>query len=86
MVDRDAALFEREALVAVVETQRAQASALYLFGYQLGSTVVGFGGGLMFGAYGWSGEVATVGVLLVLGLLVAASLPAASPKEAVRAS
>jgi MFS transporter, YNFM family, putative membrane transport protein len=66
--------------------QRAQASALYLFGYQLGSTVVGFGGGLMFGAYGWSGEVATVGVLLVLGLLVAASLPAASPKEAVRAS
>ena len=25
--------------------QRAQASALYLFGYQLGSTVVGFGGG-----------------------------------------
>jgi YNFM family putative membrane transporter len=67
-------------------SQRAQASALYLFGYQLGSTVVGFGGGLMFGAYGWTGEVATVGVLLALGLLVAASLPAASPKEVVRAS
>jgi MFS transporter, YNFM family, putative membrane transport protein len=66
--------------------QRAQASALYLFGYQLGSTVVGFGGGLMFGAYGWSGEVVTVGVLLALGLLVAASLPAASPKEVARAS
>jgi YNFM family putative membrane transporter len=66
--------------------QRAQASALYLFGYQLGSTVVGFGGGLMFGAYGWSGEVVTIGVLLALGLLVAVSLPAASAKEVVRAS
>jgi predicted MFS family arabinose efflux permease len=66
--------------------QRAQASALYLFGYQLGSTVVGFGGGLMYGAYGWAGEVATVGTLLALGIVVAASLPAASAKEVVSAS
>jgi YNFM family putative membrane transporter len=66
--------------------QRAQASALYLFGYQLGSTVVGFGGGLMYGAYGWAGEVATVGTLLALGIGVAASLPAASAKEVVSAS
>jgi len=66
--------------------QRAQASALYLFGYQLGSTVIGFGGGVMYGAYGWAGEVATVCILLVLGILVALSLPAASSKEVASAS
>jgi YNFM family putative membrane transporter len=66
--------------------QRAQASALYLFGYQLGSTVIGFGAGLLYGAYGWAGEVATVGVLITTGVAVAASLPSASPKEVARAS
>jgi YNFM family putative membrane transporter len=66
--------------------QRAQASALYLFGYQMGSTVVGFGGGVMYGAYGWAGEVATVGTLLAVGIGVAATLPAAPAKEVVSAS
>jgi YNFM family putative membrane transporter len=66
--------------------QRAQASALYLFGYQLGSTVIGFGGGLLYGAYGWAGEVATVSMLLAVGVLVAVSLPSAPSKEVVRAS
>jgi YNFM family putative membrane transporter len=66
--------------------QRAQASALYLFGYQLGSTIIGFGGGVMYGAYGWAGEVATVCILLVLGILVALSLPVASSKEVASAS
>ena len=66
--------------------QRAQASALYLFGYQMGSTVVGFGGGVMYGAYGWAGEVATVGTLLAVGIGVAATLPAAPAKGVVSAS
>jgi YNFM family putative membrane transporter len=66
--------------------QRAQASALYLFGYQMGSTVIGFGGGLMYGGYGWAGEVATVLALLVVGIGVAVSLPAPSLKEVVGAS
>src|SRR5665811_1231381 len=57
--------------------QRAQSSALYLFGYHIGSSVAGFVGGLFFAAFGWPGEVGTVLVLLAVGLLVALSLPAA---------
>jgi YNFM family putative membrane transporter len=56
--------------------QRAQSSALYLFGYHIGSSVAGFVGGLFYAGFGWPGEVGTVLVLLVVGLLVAGSLPA----------
>lgn len=55
--------------------QRAQSSALYLFGYHVGS-VAGFVGGLFYAAFGWPGEVGTVLVLLALGLVVALTLPA----------
>ena len=55
--------------------QRAQASSLYLFGYHLGSSVAGFIGGLFFGAYGWSGEVGTVIILLAGGVVAALRLP-----------
>lgn len=55
--------------------QRAQSSALYLFGYHLGSSVAGFVGGLFYAAFGWPGEVGTVLALLAVGLLVALSLP-----------
>lgn len=55
--------------------QRAQASSLYLFGYHLGSSVAGFVGGLFFGAYGWSGEVGTVIILLAGGVVAAVRLP-----------
>lgn len=55
--------------------QRAQCSALYLFGYHIGSSVAGFVGGLFYAGFGWPGEVGTVLVLLAVGLLVAGSLP-----------
>lgn len=55
--------------------QRAQSSALYLFGYHVGSSVAGFVGGLFYAGFGWPGEVGTVLVLLSIGLLVALSLP-----------
>ena len=55
--------------------QRAQSSALYLFGYHMGSSVAGFVGGLFYAGFGWPGEVGTVLVLLVVGLLTAHSLP-----------
>jgi len=56
--------------------QRAQSSALYLFGYHVGSSVAGFVGGLFYAAFGWPGEVGTVLALLALGLVVALTLPA----------
>jgi len=50
---------------------RAQASALYLFAYYAGSSVVGYIGGLVFQAYGWAGICA-----LLAGLLLpAAAIP-----------
>jgi YNFM family putative membrane transporter len=55
--------------------QRAQSSALYLFGYHMGSSLAGFVGGLFYALFGWPGEVGTVLVLLAMGLLVALSLP-----------
>jgi len=55
--------------------RRAQSSALYLFGYHVGSSVAGFVGGLFYAGFGWPGEVGTVLVLLAVGLLVALSLP-----------
>lgn len=58
--------------------QRAQASALYLFGYHAGSSLAGYVGGLFFGEFGWPGEVGTVLVLLVAGAVVVLLLPATS--------
>lgn len=55
--------------------QRAQSSALYLFGYHIGSSVAGFVGGLFYAGFGWPGEVGAVLALLAVGLLVAVSLP-----------
>ena len=48
---------------------RAQASSLYLFSYYMGSSVSGTGGGFFYGAWGWTGVV-----LLILLLLGAAAL------------
>lgn len=67
--------------------RRAQASALYLFCYHLGSAAVGFAGGLFYAAYGWSGEIATVLVLLAVGALVVSRLPpTAGPVEVPEAT
>lgn len=50
---------------------RAQASALYLFFYYLGSSVAGWAGGIFWSARGWRGVAEFVGVLLVVALGVA---------------
>ena len=51
---------------------RAEASSLYLFHYYLGSSVVGALGGLTYSAFGWAGITAYVGVLVALGIPLAA--------------
>jgi MFS transporter, YNFM family, putative membrane transport protein len=55
-------------------TARAQASALYLLCYYLGSSVGGSVGGLAYEHEGWSGVVIMVVVLLLLALVAAARL------------
>ncbi|MGO9740784.1 MAG: MFS transporter [Roseiarcus sp.] len=64
---------------------RAQASALYLLFYYLGSSVGGFSGGWFYAAWGWNGVAAFVGALIVGALIVAWRLstvppPAGRPK------
>lgn len=53
---------------------RAQASALYLFSYYLGSSVCGTLGGYFWSASGWLGVVGMIGILLAAALGVAAWL------------
>jgi YNFM family putative membrane transporter len=50
---------------------KAQASSMYLFSYYMGSSLAGYGGGLFYAAHGWNGVAVFVGVLVLLGLLVA---------------
>lgn len=50
---------------------RAEASALYLFAYYVGSSVLGACSGLAFAAGGWTAFVGYVGVLFALALAVA---------------
>lgn len=61
---------------------KAQASALYLFTYYLGSSVAGSLGGVFWTAYGWPGVTALTGGLLLAGLLVAARLSRVKPHPA----
>jgi YNFM family putative membrane transporter len=61
--------------------QPAQASAIYLFGYHVGSSVVGYVGGVFFGRFGWPGEVGTILTLLALGVAVVFCLPADSVRQ-----
>ena len=53
---------------------KAQASALYLFLYYLGSSVVGSVGGLFWAKAGWQGVVGLTAGLIVLGILLALGL------------
>ncbi|CQD18921.1 major facilitator family protein transporter [Mycobacterium lentiflavum] len=59
---------------AVARSDRAEASALYLFSYYLGGSVAGALGGLAYGVGGWRATVWSVGTLLILALLLVASL------------
>lgn len=58
---------------------KAQASALYLFFYYLGSSIVGSCGGLFWSAAGWRGVVAFTGSLLTLALVVSLRLSTLQP-------
>lgn len=54
--------------------RRAQASSFYLLFYHLGSSVIGFGGGLAYAA-GWTALVVMISAGLLLALLLAGGLP-----------
>lgn len=67
-------------------TYRAQASALYLFFYYLGSSVAGTGGGTLWQRYGWPGVVGLVTAFMATALFLAgwlARLGQGSPAAAV---
>jgi YNFM family putative membrane transporter len=50
---------------------KAQAAALYLFFYYLGSSVAGSAGGVFWDAAGWKGVVGFVAALLVVAVSIA---------------
>jgi len=60
-------------------SNKALASALYLFFYYLGSSVVGSATGVMWGRAGWPGVVAVLSGALVLALLIALRLRMLAP-------
>jgi YNFM family putative membrane transporter len=60
-------------------SNKALASALYLFFYYLGSSVIGSATGVMWGRAGWPGVVAVLAGALVLALLVAVRLRTLAP-------
>jgi MFS transporter, YNFM family, putative membrane transport protein len=60
-------------------TSKALASALYLFFYYLGSSVIGSATGVMWGRDGWPGVVAVLGLALTLAMLVALRLRRLAP-------
>jgi len=60
-------------------SNKALASALYLFFYYFGSSVVGSATGIMWGRAGWPGVVLVLGAALVLALLVALRLRGLAP-------
>ncbi|TAM11594.1 MAG: MFS transporter [Nevskiaceae bacterium] len=61
------------------QATKAQASALYLFTYYVGSSLCGAVGGLFYATDGWAGVAAFVGVLLVLALAIALGLRRLQP-------
>ncbi len=63
---------------------RAQASALYLFCYYVGSSLNGWMGGLAYQRWGWSGVAALIAALLGLALLAALKLARAPPPRHLR--
>lgn len=60
-------------------TNKALASALYLFFYYLGSSVIGSATGVMWGKGAWPGVVMVLGVALSLAMLVALRLRSLAP-------
>jgi YNFM family putative membrane transporter len=63
---------------------RAQASALYLFFYYVGSSLNGWMGGLAYQHWGWPGVATMMGALLGLALLAAIKLASVPPPRHLR--
>src|SRR6478752_523439 len=61
---------------AIASTGRAQAASLYNLAYYLGSSVLGWAGGLVFQAWGWN---ALAGAVMVLACLTAATVAVVHP-------
>lgn len=59
---------------------RGEAAALYLFGYYLGSSVVGACGGFAYAAAGWPGVAGYVAAFALLGLGLAGAAARAAPR------
>lgn len=64
---------------------RAHATALYLVAYYLGSSIIAWLGGFVYGAAGWSGTVAAIAAVLACALFVAVAMlrvvtPAGAPQ------
>ena len=58
---------------------RPQAAALYLFFYYIGSSLIGWLGGLFFAHGGWLAVVALLGGLAAVGLVIALRLSKIPP-------
>ncbi|MHC6593598.1 MFS transporter [Arthrobacter sp. C152] len=61
---------------AIASTGRAQAASLYNLAYYLGSSLLGWAGGLLFQAWGWN---ALAGAVMVLACLTAATVAVVHP-------
>ena len=61
------------------QTARAQASALYLFFYYLGSSLIGSAGGVFFQRLGWPGVAGLLAALTICALLIAVRLSKIPP-------
>jgi YNFM family putative membrane transporter len=60
---------------------QALASAIYLFFYYLGSSVVGWFAGVIWAHAGWAGVVWLLGATLVLAMMIALRLRSLAPLE-----
>ena len=61
----------------------AQAAALYLLFYYLGSSTCGFGGGIAWARYAWPGVASFIGAMLVVGVFVSVRLSHIPSKQAL---
>ncbi|MGX5717894.1 MFS transporter [Arthrobacter sp. MAHUQ-56] len=61
---------------AIASTGRAQAASLYNLAYYLGSSLLGWAGGLLFQAWGWN---ALAGAVMVLACVTAATVAVVHP-------
>jgi predicted MFS family arabinose efflux permease len=64
---------------AIATTGRAQAASLYNLAYYLGSSIIGWAGGLLFQSYGWNALAAAV---MILACLTAVTVAVVHPGEA----